>query len=234
MHRIKHLRHTLGYFKKNSSFNQFIQQVKPIQICFELSMEEMKYLFLLLLKHEAFRDYYQFFQFKHHSRQIELLTLKIASQLPQFKEALFELHIDLFIYGHQTTCKNVLNQGMDQWIEASKQLLHLKLSFAEIKKHYCRLLEQEKMNPEIFIGFTESVSKSEIDKFSRIYGEIFNFDFFYLPFDDKVDLLITKDDSNLNQFQFEKQIFVEQLDCPIERKKITQMLILIFQSKRLC
>jgi hypothetical protein len=72
-----------------------------------------------------------------------------------------------------------------------------------------------------------------MDKFDQIYGRIFNFEFFYLPFDDKVDLLITKDALNLNQFKFDKQIFVDQLDCPFERKKITQMLILIFQSKRL-
>lgn len=233
MHRIKHLRHTVDYFQKNSSFSQFLQQLKPIQICFELSMEEMKYLFLLLLKHESFRDYYQFFQFKHHSRQIEKLTLIVANQLPQIKEALFNLHIDLFIYGHQTTCTNMIAKGMDQWIESSKQLLCLKLSFSEIKTHYCRLLEQEKVNSNIHIGFTERISKSEMDKFDQIYGRIFNFEFFYLPFDDKVDLLITKDALNLNQFKFDKQIFVDQLDCPFERKKITQMLILIFQSKRL-
>ncbi|MBS7577576.1 MULTISPECIES: hypothetical protein [unclassified Enterococcus] len=233
MHRIKHLRHTIEYFKKNSSFNQFLKQLQPIQICFELSLEEMKYLFLLLLKHEAFREYYQFFQFKQHSRQIENLTQTIAGQWPQLKEALYELHIDLFIYGHQTTCKNRLIKGIDQWLEASKQLLHLKLPFSEIQKHYCRLFEQEKINPKINIGFTEYVSKSEIDQFSRIYGEIFNFDFFYLPFDDKVDLLISKVENNFSQFQFDKQIFIEQLECPFERKKITQMLILIFQSKRL-
>lgn len=233
MHRIKHLRHTIEYFKKNSSFNQFVKQVQPIQTCFELSLEEMKYLFLLLLKHEAFRDYYQFFQFKQHARQIENLTQTIANQLPHLTEALFDLHIDLFIYGHQTNCKDRLILGMDQWIEASKQLLHLKLSFSEIKKHYCRLLEREKVNPNISIGFTESVLKSEVEKFDRIYGEIFNFEFFYLPFDDKVDLLISKDELNISQFEFDKQIFVAQLDCPIERKNITQMLILIFQSKRL-
>lgn len=236
LQKIKELKRIQFFFRDNTSFYKFTEQMKAFQICFEFSFEEMKYLYLTLLKYESIREYYNMFQSSHQKSHLEPLIQSLVSSFTVSIEEMYDFHINLLLYGNRLNsviCQKTISNRVAFLAEKCRQDLKLKLPLVELKRHYQVLLENQPIKKQIKIGFTERINSKHIKYFMKLYGGIFDFMFYYLPVDIKVDILLATHEDSLECFQFYKQIYFEQLNSPMERQKVAQMLILIFQNKSL-
>ncbi|MDR1567419.1 MAG: hypothetical protein LBS33_01860 [Streptococcaceae bacterium] len=237
LRRITSLEQAASYFEDNYSFIQFSKDFETLVSYVELSVSELQYMYLILLKDKGFRDYYNIYRNHRQTSQLENVTFQCVKEIPNLSDKVFNLHVDLLLYNYRLEKDiifNVSDELLDKLAQFAKNGLKLSLPFAEVKKHYAELLRGEIKKATIWIGFTEDVTKKDIDNFKAIYGGIFDLEFFFAPLGIRVDLILAKDGGNLRHYKFYKQVFIDQIDCPLGRSYINQILLLILQNKRMC